>query len=163
MNATKRVTDLAEKLRYQENSLLCEKLPIWIEQSKSWAAEMMNTYGETKYIEGFEGYRLLYILNRYCPHVYQIHVNPDHRIIQEDVEYNSKTLDAFLTTAIPLCDDYLKRLWNEFADVPFDDHLDSDMTLVVDWHGFPAGTEREDIWHWFDDRYSKGVYALLYE
>ena len=27
---------------------------------------------------------------------------------------------------------------------------------------FPAGTIREDIWRWFDERYSLGVYHLLY-
>ena len=27
---------------------------------------------------------------------------------------------------------------------------------------FPAGTEREEIWHWFDRRHSKGVAYLLY-
>ena len=27
---------------------------------------------------------------------------------------------------------------------------------------FPAGTPREDIWHWFDERYSKCIAALLY-
>lgn len=28
--------------------------------------------------------------------------------------------------------------------------------------GFPAGTHREEIWYWFDERYSKGVYGLIY-
>ena len=27
---------------------------------------------------------------------------------------------------------------------------------------FPAGTNRLEVWHWFDDRYSKGVSFLLY-
>ena len=27
---------------------------------------------------------------------------------------------------------------------------------------FPAGTPREDIWRWFDERHSKGVAYLLY-
>lgn len=27
---------------------------------------------------------------------------------------------------------------------------------------FPAGTHREDIWHWFDERHSKGVTYLMY-
>ena len=58
-------------------------------------------------------------------------------------------------------DDILELLWNELNDVPFDDHPDSDMTLSVEWFCFPAGTEREEIWHWFDERYSKGVVWLL--
>ena len=28
--------------------------------------------------------------------------------------------------------------------------------------GFPAGTNREELWHWFDKRHSKGVAYLLY-
>lgn len=28
--------------------------------------------------------------------------------------------------------------------------------------GFPAGTHREDIWHWFDERHSRGVAYLLH-
>ena len=28
---------------------------------------------------------------------------------------------------------------------------------------FPAGTHREEIWHWFDEQHSKGVYYLLHE
>ena len=27
---------------------------------------------------------------------------------------------------------------------------------------FPAGTEREEIWHWFDEHYYGGVVTLLY-
>ncbi|MCI9258461.1 hypothetical protein [Acutalibacter sp.] len=27
---------------------------------------------------------------------------------------------------------------------------------------FPADTFREDVWHWFDDRHSKGVSYLMY-
>ena len=30
-----------------------------------------------------------------------------------------------------------------------------------DVFGFPHGTHREDIWHWFDERYSRGVAHLL--
>ena len=59
----------------------------------------------------------------------------------------------------------VERLWDDLADVEFDDSdfLDRDMTLVENWLEFPAGTPREDIWHWFDERHSKGVYYLLYE
>lgn len=53
------------------------------------------------------------------------------------------------------------RLWTELEDVPFIDE-DGDMVLDVDWHGFPAGTPREDIWRWFDRHHPKGVAYLLY-
>ena len=28
---------------------------------------------------------------------------------------------------------------------------------------FAAGTHREEIWHWFDERHTKGVAYLLYD
>ena len=27
---------------------------------------------------------------------------------------------------------------------------------------FPAGTHKEDVWHWFDEKHSKGVYVLMH-
>ena len=86
----------------------------------------------------------------------------DGSLIQEGVCYDAESFNAFLAVASSYCDKYLERLWHELADVPFDDHPESDMTLAEPWHGFPAGMEREDIWHWFDVRYSGGVVALLY-
>ena len=58
----------------------------------------------------------------------------------------------------------LAELWAELEDVAFDDDSPTkrDMVLVDSWRGFPAGTSREDIWHWFDERHSKGVAYLLY-
>ena len=35
--------------------------------------------------------------------------------------------------------------------------------MEEDFLCFPIGTHREEIWHWFDERHSKGVYYLLYE
>lgn len=53
----------------------------------------------------------------------------------------------------------LEKLWDEFADVPM--NPDTEKMEGAFLH-FPAGTPREDIWHWFDERYSKGIAALLY-
>ena len=52
----------------------------------------------------------------------------------------------------------LEQLWDAFGDTPIND-LDEIEEPVLD---FPAGTYRFDIWHWFDERYSKGVYFLAY-
>lgn len=56
-------------------------------------------------------------------------------------------------------DTELEKLWDEFADVPM--NPDTEKMEGAFLH-FPAGTPREDIWHWFDERYSKGIAALLY-
>ena len=53
----------------------------------------------------------------------------------------------------------LEALWADLADVPVDSDTEK---LEEDWFIFPKGTDKEDIWHWFDDRHSKGVAYLLY-
>lgn len=52
----------------------------------------------------------------------------------------------------------LEQLLDAFGDIPIND-LDEIEEPFLD---FPAGTYRFDIWHWFDERYSKGVYFLAY-
>lgn len=58
-------------------------------------------------------------------------------------------------------DKELERLWDELTDVPFDEQ-DCMLYLADDWFVFAAGTEREEIWEWFDEHYSKGVYYLMF-
>ena len=57
-------------------------------------------------------------------------------------------------------DEQLEALWEDFGNVPFDF---SSETITEDFLNFPAGTPREDIWHWFDERHSKGIAYLLYQ
>lgn len=59
-------------------------------------------------------------------------------------------------------DDLLKKIWNELEDIPFVEDEHGELFLDKQWKIFPAGTSREEIWHWFDERYSGGVAALLY-
>lgn len=56
----------------------------------------------------------------------------------------------------------LECAWKELEDVPFDE-VDSVLCLAVDWKTFEVGTSQEDIWHYFDAHYSKGVAYLLNE
>lgn len=53
----------------------------------------------------------------------------------------------------------LEELWAELTDVPMDPDTER---LEEPFMDFPAGTDRETIWHWFDERYSQGVAHLLY-
>lgn len=53
----------------------------------------------------------------------------------------------------------LELLWKQFEDVPMNPDTER---IEEEFIGFPAGTDREDIWHWFDERHSKGVVYLLY-
>ncbi len=58
---------------------------------------------------------------------------------------------------------FLESLWDELGDVPFDENESGELILAEDWYQFKAGTEQDEIWHWFDENHSKGVYYLLYE
>jgi len=56
-------------------------------------------------------------------------------------------------------DKQLEELWAQFGDVPMNPETEC---IEENFLCFPCGTEREDIWHWFDQRHSKGVAYLLY-
>lgn len=59
-------------------------------------------------------------------------------------------------------DEKLEELWDDLTDVLFDEDAEGRLVLMSEWHRFPKGTEREEIWHWFDERHSRGVAYLLY-
>lgn len=56
-------------------------------------------------------------------------------------------------------DKKLEKLWEQFGDVPMDSETECIDEPFLNWN---AGTHREEIWHWFDERHSKGVAYLLY-
>lgn len=56
-------------------------------------------------------------------------------------------------------DKKLEELWLVFGDLPMDPETEKIEEPFMD---FPAGTDREEIWHWFDERHSKGIAYLLY-
>lgn len=58
---------------------------------------------------------------------------------------------------IQLNDDILAKLWGMFGDIQINDE---DETLD-DFMGFPAGTCRLEIWHWFDEHFTHGLGAFL--
>lgn len=61
--------------------------------------------------------------------------------------------------SLALRDAALEKLWREFGDLPFDEGTEC---VEEPFLGFPAGTHRDDVWHWFDERHSRGVHYLLY-
>lgn len=56
-------------------------------------------------------------------------------------------------------DDFLEELWGQFEDVPIDPDTECIEEEFLCWG---PGIHREEIWHWFDERHSKGVAYLLY-
>ena len=53
-------------------------------------------------------------------------------------------------------DEKLETLWKQLGDIPVDD----DGKIQEPFLFFPAETNREEIWKWFDKWYSKGAAAL---
>lgn len=86
----------------------------------------------------------------------------------EDIPYNCLTQSEhqWLFDALndqSLINSYLEKKWGELDDVPFDDPgPECDLVLAEDWWAFKVGTEREDIWHYFDQHHSKGVAYLMH-
>lgn len=56
-------------------------------------------------------------------------------------------------------DEDLEELWAEFGDVPMNPETEC---IELDWLHFPAGTNREEIWHWFEDTFDCRVADLMY-
>lgn len=55
-------------------------------------------------------------------------------------------------------DELLEDVWRTLIGVSVGEE---DEKLEQNWFLFKIGTDREDIWHWFDERYSKGIGYLL--
>ena len=66
---------------------------------------------------------------------------------------------ALLTVKEFIRDEKIRDLWVEFGDIPMNPETEEMEETFLD---FPAGTHREEIWHWFDEQYSDGVAALMY-
>lgn len=60
-------------------------------------------------------------------------------------------------------DRVVEKLWDEFKNVSLKESSKREYVLQEKWHDFPIGTNRETIWNWFDQRYSKGVIFLMYQ
>ena len=56
-------------------------------------------------------------------------------------------------------DEALEELWEQFGDIPMNPETEC---IEVPFMGWGVGIHREEIWHWFDVRHSKGVAYLLY-
>lgn len=56
-------------------------------------------------------------------------------------------------------DEELEKLWSEFGDVPMNPETEC---IEAPFLGWGAGIHRDEIWHWFDQRHSKGIAYLPY-
>lgn len=56
-----------------------------------------------------------------------------------------------------MSDKELEAIWLEFENVP----VNEDDEIEHDFHVFQKGTDKYDIWAWFDYNHSKGINYLL--
>lgn len=54
-------------------------------------------------------------------------------------------------------DTELEKLWEAFGDIP----IDEEECIDTDFAQWEKGTDRFDIWHWFDENHSKGIKYLM--
>ena len=59
--------------------------------------------------------------------------------------------------------DLAKMIWDKLGDVPVDeeDCIDRDFKTGYREVFFPKGTEREQIWHWFEYEFDVSVVNLM--
>lgn len=88
---------------------------------------------------------------------YQIFVNGENKEIWDALRITD--CENHIVYEIHLFDELLEKMWDTLTDIP----VDKDACLEIPWFIFEKGTYNEDIWHWFDERYSQGVYYLLYK
>ena len=59
-----------------------------------------------------------------------------------------------------LTDKEIEKLWDEFSNTPI---TEDGEYIDEDFHIWEKGTAVLEIWHWFDERHSKGLASgLLY-
>lgn len=52
----------------------------------------------------------------------------------------------------------IRKLWDEFCDVTKDQETG---WLNCNWHGFPVGTQKEEVWEWFEETFDLNVASDL--
>ena len=52
----------------------------------------------------------------------------------------------------------IESLWRQLGDISIDDNE----CIEQDFHIWKKGTERIEIWYWFDEMYKEGVYKLMF-
>ena len=51
----------------------------------------------------------------------------------------------------------LKKMWSEFGDIPVNDNDE----IELDFDYWEKGTDRFDIWQWFDELLPNGISELI--
>lgn len=130
--------------------------------------EKVKFYLDNYYIEYFEKYEELLKNKEDVDYIYEfLKEQSDTEWI--DLEKLKVLQDKGLvipgdrpTDLMNKLDNLLEKLWDGLEDIPFYEE-DGEQYIEENYLDFEEGTSKEDIWHWFDERHSKGVHFLLYE
>ena len=97
-NKMGRVTDILTKLTHEKNSYCLRSLPAWIDDSMDYANRMVEEYGFNSVQDTYEGYRVLFVMNKICPNLHHFKRLPSFRpICTEDLRgYNRMTQEYML-------------------------------------------------------------------
>ncbi len=85
-------------------------------------------------------------------------IGGDHEIRNPGFCPNCNLPDTFilLHPTMKFTQNELKILWSLFGEVPINDRDE----IEEDFLDFSKGTDRFEVWHWFDNRFKGGVAAL---
>lgn len=84
-------------------------------------------------------------IHEYCRvQKYQIEQSDMDTIVARGLE------DSFITWKQA----YIEEKWFEFGIVPMNPETEC---TEEEWNGFPVGTHREKIWHWFEEVFNVSV------
>lgn len=72
--------------------------------------------------------------------------------LKDDAESDFESIVAYIHDTENI--EQAKKLWEQFEDVPMNPETEC---IESDWKGFPIGTNREEIWHWFEEQFNISV------
>lgn len=108
--------------------------------------------------EGFEHWKYTYAMQPEAK-IARLIVRVYHENEDSNVAFND-TMEGAVNQVIDelqMTPHVLECLWAALGDVCVDD----DGNIDEEYMDFSVGTNREDIWHWFDERYPGGVAVLM--
>ena len=73
--------------------------------------------------------------------------------------YTANTMVQLVAARQVYPDERLEAMWDEFSTVPITNRDE----IETAFHGWPVGTNRFDVWAWFDRLHTKGIRYLTGE
>ena len=88
-------------------------------------------------------------------------VTPDIKSKHTDRQSRIRSYDSYAVrkvTPSSTINEDAHELWSKLGDIPINQDEETEECFLH----FEAGTDREDIWHWFEDRFNLSVTELMF-